>query len=206
MARVLDSSWFGPPPPSPRSDFLTQGKVVGTPNKIVNNVNKKTHRKNPTQIIFNKHTKRKVRRVKRKNAVQYLNMFSNNFAGLKDKMASFTSELKNFNAAIFTGQETHSKRKGLVKVKDFETFEAIIPNKEKQGSIIGVHKALKPMLIEEYCETFELIVVQIIAANRSIRVITGKRPHENYPEVVSSLSNFRTRGCKGRAIRMFCDD
>ena len=55
---------------------------------------------------------------------------------------------------------------------------------EKQGSIIGVHKALKPVLIDEYNEAFDLIVVQIVVKNRKIRVITGKGPHENYPEDV----------------------
>ena len=149
---------------------------------IVNSVIKKTHKKSQTKTTYKIPTNRKIRRVKRNNSVQYLTMFSNNFAGLKGKMTSFTSELKNFNVAIFTGQETHYSNKGMVKVKDFETFEAIIPNKEKQGSIIGVHKSLKPVLIEEYCESFELIVVQISVANRSIRIITGKGPHENNPE------------------------
>ena len=129
-----------------------------------------------------KNRNNRVRRVKKINAVHSLTMFSNNFAGLKGKMTSFTSELHTFKAAIFTGQETHFTAKGLVKIEDFETFEAIIEHKEKQGCIIGVHKALKPILIEEYSETFELLVVQINAANKNIRVITGKGPHENYPE------------------------
>ena len=45
----------------------------------------------------------RVRRVKKKNSVHSLTMLSNNFAGLKGKMTSFTSELKTFKAAIFTG-------------------------------------------------------------------------------------------------------
>ena len=172
MARILDPAGLGPLSLHPGGPPLT----------IVNSVKKKIPRKNSSKVIFNKTTKRKVRRVKRNKSVQYLTMFSNNFAGLKGKMASFTSELNNFSAAIFTGQETHFSNKGMVKVKEFEIFEAIIPNKEKQGSIIGVHKALHPVLVEEYCESFELIVVQISVANRNIRIITGKGRHENYPE------------------------
>jgi hypothetical protein len=30
--------------------------------------------------------------------------------------------------------------------------------KKKGGTILGIHKGLKPILIEEYNETFELIV------------------------------------------------
>ena len=141
---------------------------------------------NPPKNVHKNNVKRKHRvcRVKKKNAVHSLTMFLNNFAGLKGKMTSFTSELNTFKAAIFTGQETHSTTKGLVKIKDFEIFEAIIENKERQGSIIGVHKALKPILIEEYSETFELIVIQITAANKNIKVISGKGPHENYSEQI----------------------
>ena len=157
---------------------------TGTPVNIAKSVNKKIPRISKTKTTFHKATKPKVRRSKRKNSVQYLTMFSNNFAGLKGKMTSFTSELRNFNASIFTGQETHFTSKGRVNIKDFETFESIRKSKEKQGSIIGVHKALKPVLIEEYNEAFELIVVQFVVKNRNIRVITGKGPHENYPEDV----------------------
>ena len=48
--------------------------------------------------------------------------------------------------------------------------------------MIGVHKSLKPVLINEYSETFELLVVEINAANRDIRVISGYGPQENWKE------------------------
>ena len=47
--------------------------------------------------------------------------------------------------------------------------------------MIGVHTALRPVLIEEYNEPFELLVVQIRVANRDIRVISGYGPQENWP-------------------------
>ena len=95
---------------------------TGTPVNIVKSVNKKVPRITKTKTTFHKPSKPKVCRSKRKNSVQYLTMFSNNFAGLKGKMTSFTSELRNFNAGIFTGQETHFTSKGRVNIKDFETF------------------------------------------------------------------------------------
>ena len=130
---------------------------------------------------------RKTKRGKRKSSVCTLNVFSNNFAGLKHKMTSFTSELKNFNSGIFTGQETHATAKGTFKVPEFELFEAIRKVKENGGSIIGVHKAMKPVLVEEYSEEFELIVVEIVIANKHVRVMTGYgpqeywKPHEKQP-------------------------
>ena len=84
-------------------------------------------------------------------------------------MESFKSELLASNVGLFTVQETHFTAKGKVKIDNFETFEAI-RKKDKGGTIIGAHKALKPILIEEYSEEFELLVVEIKISNREIRV------------------------------------
>ena len=108
-------------------------------------------------------------------------MFSTNAAGLKAKAESFKNELINSNSAIFTIQESHFNKKGKLKIENFEVFEAI-RNKEKGGTIIGVHKALKPLLIEEYSEGFELLVVEVTVRNKDIRIISGYGPQESWPE------------------------
>ena len=48
--------------------------------------------------------------------------------------------------------------------------------------MLGVHVALKPVLISEYNETFELLVVKIKIANKAIRVLTGYGPQECWDE------------------------
>ena len=48
--------------------------------------------------------------------------------------------------------------------------------------MIGVHEDQNPVLIKEYSESFELIVVEIKAGNKSIRIITGYGPQENCEE------------------------
>ena len=48
--------------------------------------------------------------------------------------------------------------------------------------MIGVHKGLKPFLIEEYSSDFELLVVEIKVANRDVRIISGYGPQESWPE------------------------
>ena len=83
------------------------------------------------------------------------------------------------NAAIFTVQETHYSSKGKLHVENFEIFEAI-RKKAKGGSAIGVHKGLQPFLIKEYSDAFELIVVEIKAATKEIRIMTGYGPQENW--------------------------
>ena len=137
-------------------------------------------------VLRNKTSKKKQRKNKVKRGMKnrketVLCMMSANAAQLKGKLNSFKNELKLSNSAIFTLQECHYATKGKVQIEDFEVFEAI-RKKVKGGSMIGVHKALKPVLIEEYSCDFELLVVEIQIANKDIRVITGYGPQENWPE------------------------
>ena len=57
-------------------------------------------------------------------------------------------------------------------------FEAI-RNKEKTGTIVGVHQSLKPVLVAEYNDEVELIVVEVKVANKEIQIISGVGPQEN---------------------------
>ena len=126
-------------------------------------------------------TKNKVKRGRGKKNEKYLSIFSTNCAGLKNKLESFKSELKSVDASIFTAQETHFKRKGSLKIQDFQIFESI-RTKPKGGTMIGVHKALNPVLIIAYETDFELLVVEFEAAKRHIRIISGYGPQENWSE------------------------
>ena len=42
-----------------------------------------------------------------------------------------------------------------------------------------VHEDLSPILIKEYNDSFELIVVEVKTQNSPVRVITGYCPQEN---------------------------
>ena len=66
-------------------------------------------------------------------------------------------------------------------MEGYEIFEAI-RNKKDGGTLIGVQKGLNPVLIKEYSDTFELLVVEISVANRDIRIISGYGPQESWPE------------------------
>ena len=101
-------------------------------------------------------------------------IFSANGAGCISKVQSIVDNINNINAGIVTLQETHFKKKGKLnsKLPDFEFFEAI-RKKVKGGTIIGVHKSLDPILIEEYSEEFELIVFEVKLGNKDVRVMSG---------------------------------
>ena len=46
--------------------------------------------------------------------------------------------------------------------------------------MIGAHKALKPVLINELNDPFEMVVIEITVANKDIRVISGWGPQETW--------------------------
>ena len=48
--------------------------------------------------------------------------------------------------------------------------------------MVACHKDLKPKLVEEYEEDFELLVVEIEVKKKQIRVFSGYGPQENWKE------------------------
>ena len=48
--------------------------------------------------------------------------------------------------------------------------------------MLGIHKSLEPVLIEEYSEKFELIVTEVKIGNTEIRILTGYGPQENWTD------------------------
>ena len=138
-------------------------------------------RKNSETNKSTKIKKKKIKRGKGKNKEMELCIMSTNAAQLKGKLNSFKSELKYSSVGLFTLQETHYATKGKVKIEGFEIFEAI-RKKVKGGTMIGAHKGLKPILISEYNEEFELLTIEIKIANKEIRIMTGYGPQENWSE------------------------
>ena len=108
--------------------------------------------------------------------------FSTNAAGLKNvKVKSLKKEVINTESNIITIQETHFPHKGIFQIHSMVVFEAI-RKKKGGGTLMAVHKDLKPKLIEEYSAEFELLVVEVVVKSQSIRLITGYGPQENWEE------------------------
>ena len=125
---------------------------------------------------------RKIRRGGTNHNQQYVTVLSTNGAGIKHKVQSLKNEINCKKCAIFTIQESHFKKKGMLKIDNFVIFEAIRKNKQFGGTIIGIHESLEPILIEEYSDEFELLVVEVKIANREIRIISGYGPQEGWDE------------------------
>ena len=65
---------------------------------------------------------------------------------------------------------------------NYHIFEAIRKSKYKGGTMVGVHMDLKPVLIKEYSDQFELVVVEIDTEGTKIRLLSGYGPQENWDE------------------------
>ena len=112
-----------------------------------------------------------------------MNILTSNAAGLKQKACDLQNKVRHFNSSVFSVQETHFAKKGRFKMHKYVIFEAIRTSKIKGGSLLGVHMDLQPILIKEYSDKFELIVVEITTGNNKIRILTGYGPQESWEEV-----------------------
>jgi len=139
----------------------------------------------------NKTPKKNYKNKNKQNQIKYkkvpLTMLTVNANGMKTKAASLKNTVKQLSVGLFTVQETNYKKKGKLTIDDFEMFEAI-RKKDGGGSLIGAHKTLEPMLIEEYNDEIELVVVEIKAGGKNIRVISGYGPQECW--LVEKRMNF----------------
>ena len=106
-------------------------------------------------------------------------MLTTNAADLRMKKNSLKNIISYFNASIFSVQETHFRKKGRFTQDNFFIFESI-RKKEGGGSMLGVHVSLQPVLIEEYSDMFELLVVELSLSDKRIRVVTGYGPQESW--------------------------
>ena len=101
--------------------------------------------------------------------------FSVNCAWCNKKVKSMVDNGNYVKAGIFSLKETHFKRKGRLNAKfpNFHLFETIKKRKKLGGTLIGAHKSLDPILIEEYSEDFELLVIDVRINGKHIRTMTG---------------------------------
>ena len=111
-----------------------------------------------------------------------VNILTTNAAGLRYKVGNLKNKIAHLMSTIFSVQETHHFKKLKFEIEKNVIFEAIRKCKAKGGSMLGVHVDLKPILIQEYADTFELIVVEVQAGDTGIRVITGHGPQESQEE------------------------
>ena len=97
------------------------------------------------------------------------------------KIQSLVNHVTELGAGLITLQETHFKRKGKLngKISDFKFFEAI-RKKPKGGTLIGAHRSLDPVLIEEYSDEFELLAVEVRMGGSDVGIISGYGPQENW--------------------------
>ena len=81
------------------------------------------------------------------------------------------------------------KKKGL-RCKIIIFLRPSEKNKEKGGTLLGIHVGLRHVIISEYITLFELLVVEIKIGNTQLRVIAGYSPQENF--IPAEITTFYT--------------
>ena len=163
-----------------------------------------TNEKDTVKYIRYKKDKGKSKPDKPDKTNKDIIILSTNVAGVvTGKLASLNAEVKAAKANIVTIQETHSTRKGkIVMPKEFVIFDSICKAKNG-GTIIAVHEDLKPKLVEEYNDPFELIVVEVETDTTNVRMMTGVGPQENWDET-KRMPFFIKVSCSGLPHREDC--
>ena len=153
-------------------------------NKPKNIKNTKKADKAPKKVTKNKPAENAPKKAQNngnqnKHKQQVLNVFTANANGLKNKVVSLKSNITSLAAGIFTIQESNYNKRGCLNIENFEIFEAI-RKKKGGGTILGAHKALEPILIQEYSDEYELIVIEVSVGGKVIRVMKGYGPQETW--------------------------
>ena len=91
-----------------------------------------------------------------------LNILTCNAAKLNTKTQSLKSVINFFKSSVFSFEETHFSKKDRFKQDNFVIFEAI-RQKEGGGLLLGIHVALKPLLISECSDSIALLIVEVRA-------------------------------------------
>ena len=118
----------------------------------------------------------------KRHCSDYLKLFSTNAASVVNgKIESLKSEIICTKSNVVTVLETHVKKKGKIIIPSFVVFEAI-RTKKGGGTLVAAHEDLNPKLISEYNEDFEILVVEVETKDKSIRIISGYGPQENWEE------------------------
>ena len=52
-------------------------------------------------------------------------------------------------------------------MRDYQIFESIRKNIENDGTLLGIHSGLEPIQINEYNDTFELLIVEVKVGNKT---------------------------------------
>ena len=126
--------------------------------------------------------KNKVCHMNRK-VVNHIKLFATNGAGVKNgKVNSLNAEVRSKRANVIMIQETHCTQKGKIHMDNhFVVFEAI-RKKKGGGTLMAIHEDFNPKLIEEYSDEFELLVVETNTKEKTIRLMSGYGPQENWDE------------------------
>ena len=104
-----------------------------------------------------------------------------NAAGLLNKLESLKRNIEIFNPWVIFIQESKTKRKNKVKLKNYAIFEKIRTNCGGGGLLTAVHKNLEPVSVGDDTDD-EVLVIEAKLANKKVRLLNAYCPQESSNE------------------------
>ena len=101
-----------------------------------------------------------------------------NAAGILNKKDSFERNIDLFKPSVFFLQETKTKSKNKLKIKDYTVFEHVRKNRGGGGLMTVVHNTMNPVSIGDETDD-EVTVVEAEIGKEKIRLMNGYGPQED---------------------------
>ena len=104
-----------------------------------------------------------------------------NAAGISNKIDSLLRIVNVFNPGVIFLQETKTRQKNKVPLKDYDVYEIVRENSSGGGILTAVRKDLASADITENANE-EILTVEAKLNDRKVRFINGYGPQESAPE------------------------
>ena len=132
---------------------------------------------NATYKKSNRRTRRTLKKENKKYIQKEFTVIGTNANGILSKKDSLFQIINHLKPSVICLQETKLKRKGILKIQDYEIFENIRSNNNGGSLMTAVFNNLEPVLISEDNEA-EILVVQAKIGNLNCRFINAYGPQE----------------------------
>ena len=104
---------------------------------------------------------------------------------MANKLFSLGKVINDLNASAFCLQETFFNKSGNIKFPNSDKYQIFELNRNEKGGgglVIGAHKALQPVWVNDGNQNVEAITIQLSSKSMNIRITNAYGPQEYDPE------------------------
>ena len=127
-------------------------------------------------------SKSKTRRSLKKNILtnNKFTIFGTNCNGVLQKYDSLIKNVDLYKPGVIFLQETKVKRKGQIKIENYQTFEIIRTENNGGGLLLAAHFNLEPVLVADHQDKgHEILTIEAKFGQKYCRFINAYGPQES---------------------------